>query len=82
MSTWSWSQLLAEAEGDEERALFLLSEVEGWGSYQDDVHRPMERRTLLTAKGRAAERERKRRDAAQRRAVMVAAARADMAAKR
>lgn len=36
---WSWRQLLAEAEGDEEIALRRLADMSGIGEYEDDVHR-------------------------------------------
>jgi hypothetical protein len=55
---WSWSELLSEHGGDEEAALTALRDCAGWGSYEDDVHRPYGQR--LTPADLEKERERKR----------------------
>ena len=39
LTSWSWSQLLAAAGGDDELALEQLALQDGLGQYQDETHR-------------------------------------------
>jgi hypothetical protein len=57
-----------EHGGDEERALTALSDLDGWGAYEDEVHSP-DRRKWNSAKRQERERLRKREAARKRREV-------------